>query len=130
MDSLANEVRTSNSQTIRQQILVARRARVSLIAYEGGQHLVGHGGMENNQQMQQLFHEANRHPRLEEIYTDHFRRWFATGGGLYAIFSNVSRPTKWGSWGILEYQDQPLDDAPKMRAVMNAIKNRKLGRRQ
>jgi len=38
------------------------------------------------------------------------------------VFAYVSAPNKWGSWGLLEYQDQPLDQAPKMRAILDLMK--------
>ena len=34
------------------------------MAYEGGQHMVGVIGGENNEAMTRLFQEANRHPRM------------------------------------------------------------------
>lgn len=122
LDALAKEVGGPNRDGIQKQADVARKYKVQLIAYEGGQHLAGFGGAENNQALTDLFIAANRHPRMAELYTKHLTNWFAAGGGLYAVFSNVGKPTKWGSWGVLEYQDQPLDKAPKYRAVVEFAK--------
>ena len=57
-----------NNKTIAKQAELAKARGLRLIAYEGGQHLVGHGGAENNKAMEQLFHSANRHPRMKQLY--------------------------------------------------------------
>ena len=51
------------------------------------------------------------HPQLDA--------WFAEGGGLFVPFSYAGLPNKWGSWGALEYQDQPVEQAPKYRALVD-----------
>jgi hypothetical protein len=61
---------------------------------------------------------------MYDLYQQHLRHWTAAGGGLYVAFSNVARPSKWGSWGTLEYQDQPLEEAHKFRAITDYIKGR------
>ncbi len=99
---------------------------MKLFAYEGGQHLVGHGGAENNQKLQDLLVAANRDPRMEKLYRQHLTNWFAAGGDLFMVFSSVGGPSKWGSWGILEFQNQPTEDAPKYRAVVDFVKNGEL----
>jgi hypothetical protein len=113
---LEKEVDGENRDQIRKQADLARKYRLRLIAYEGGQHLVGTGGAENNEALTALFHAANRHPRMYDLYRKHLRHWAEAGGDLYALFAYVAAPSKWGSWGLLEYQDQPAEDAPKYRA--------------
>src|SRR5207248_11607878 len=121
LDTLTTENNGPNRDWIRQQAAMARRHRLELIAYEGGQHLVGHGGAENDAALTKLFAAANRHSRMYDLYRKHLNHWFAEGGGLYGVFSYVGAPSKWGSWGVLEYQDQPLDQAPKLRAVLDTL---------
>ncbi len=96
---------------------------VKLIAYEGGQHLVGTGGNENNETLTNKLIEANRNPRMKDIYLNMFDVWFQNGGTLFSAFSNICIPTKWGSWGMLEYQNQPIEDAPKYEAIKEALLN-------
>jgi hypothetical protein len=120
LDALEKEVNGPNAEMIRKQAAIAKKHRLRLLAYEGGQHLVGTGGAENNQALTNLFIEANRHPRMYDLYRNHFRHWTEAGGGLFMIFSNVAAPSKWGSWGMLEYQNQPAADAPKYRAYLDA----------
>jgi hypothetical protein len=118
LDALEKEIAGKNRDMIRKQVEVARKHGLELIGYEGGQHLAGHGGAENNEALTRLFIAANRHPRMYDLYRRHLSHWYEAGGGLYVAFSNVGAPSKWGSWGILEYQDQPIDEAHKYRAVI------------
>ena len=89
-------------------------AACALVAYEAGQHLVGHGGAENDEPLDELFHAANRHPRMKTLYLDYLAGWKQNGGTLIAIFSSLGTYSKWGSWGLMEYHGQPADEAPKV----------------
>ncbi len=111
-----------NNKIIAQQAELAKDRGLLLVAYEGGQHLVGHGGAENNQEMEKLFHAANRHPRMKQLYIDYLKGWKDSGGTLMAIFSSTGRFSKWGSWGIMEYHGQPTSEAPKYDAVIQFLR--------
>jgi len=110
-----------NNKTIAKQAEQAKQRGLHLIAYEGGQHLVGHGGAENNKTMEELFHAANRHPRMKQLYLGYLAGWKQSGGTMMAIFSSTGRYSKWGSWGIMEYHGQPIADAPKYQAVIEFL---------
>jgi hypothetical protein len=101
---LGTEIESDNLHAIQKQSQIARRHGVKLVAYEGGQHLVGHGGAENNERLVDLFIAANRDRRMGELYRRHLNLWWAAGGDLYAFFSSMSEPSKWGSWGLLEFE--------------------------
>jgi hypothetical protein len=101
---------------------VARKYGVLLTAYEGGQHLVGVGGGENNDAMTKLFHEANRHPRMGEIYRKYYDGWKQHGGDLFCVFASVGNWSKWGSWGLAEYFDERPADVPKYQATLDWAK--------
>ena len=96
---------------------------MELIAYEGGQHLVAYSGAENNEALVNLLVEANRDPEMYSLYSDYLNQWHRLGGGLFVNFSYVDGFSKWGSWGVLEYQNQALDEAPKYRALLDYISN-------
>lgn len=112
-DGLLAKTRASNSEYARE----VKNRGLQLFAYESGQHLVGFQGAENNDSLTKLFHAANRHPRMKELYQKDLQHWKEIGGGVNCVFSSVSRPTKWGSWGLLEYSDQDEQTAPKWQAV-------------
>ena len=98
---------------------VIKTMGLDLIAYEGGQHLVGVGDVVNNEAITQLFINANRDPRMGALYTEYFNIWKAKGGKLFTNYTNCRRPTKWGSWGTLEYMDQVT--SPKYEALLKFI---------
>jgi hypothetical protein len=90
---------------------------LKLLAYEGGQHLVGVEGAENNEKLMNLFHAANRDPKMRDLYLQDLQNWAASGGGFFCIYSSMTRYNKWGSWGVLEYADQDEKTAPKLQAI-------------
>lgn len=99
---------------------VADSHSVELIAYEGGQHLVGIGGVVNNQAITNLFTNANRDPRMGQAYSQYFTEWRNRGGCLFANYTLVQREyNQHGSWGILEYINQT--SSPKYEAVMGFV---------
>src|SRR5208282_5752139 len=75
----------------------ARKRKLQLMAYEGGQHLVGVQGAENNDKLTRLFHEANRQPGMKDLYEQNLNDWQAAGAGLFCVFSSTGKYTKWGS---------------------------------
>jgi hypothetical protein len=95
---------------------VARQYKVRLVAYEGGQHLVGVGGTESNDALTALFAAANRDPVMGALYARYLDTWKAAAGGdLFCLFTSVEAWTRWGSWGLIEHAQ---DDTPKLRAVL------------
>ena len=94
---------------------------LDLIAYEGGQHLVGWGGAENNRLLAFLFQQANRHPKMKALYLDDLTGWKKAGGKLFVTFSSMGLYNKWGSWGLLEYMGQDPATAPKYQGVLEFI---------
>ena len=100
---------------------LAQQEDLQLLAYEGGQHLVGTRGLENNQAVSDLFIAANRDPRMGKIYRDYLEQWFDTGGDLFINFNNIETISKWGSWGALESLYQ--QGSPKYDAIIDFIQN-------
>lgn len=100
---------------------MADRHDMALIAYEGGQHLVGLGGNENDHVLMDKLVAANRSPRMRDIYRRMFDAWYGNGGGLFTAFIYIAQPSKWDAFGLLESQDQPTARAPKFQAVLDRI---------
>lgn len=85
----------------------ANTRALSLIAYEGGQHLVGIFGVENNNAITDLLTSANRDPRMGQAYANYLTQWKAQGGELFVHFTASGDYSKWGSWGAVEFLDEP-----------------------
>jgi hypothetical protein len=100
---------------------VAQNYSVELISYEGGQHLAGHGGVENNDIINALFDEANRHAQMGVLYAAYLEAWRENGGAFFVHFVNCSGYSKWGRWGALEYLTQPRSESPKFDTLMTFI---------
>jgi hypothetical protein len=122
LDACEGFIKKGN-ETIARQAQLAKERGLRLVAYEGGQHLVGHGGAENNKQLEELFHAANRHLRMKQLYLEYLSGWKQNSGTMMAIFSSMGRYSKWGSWGLMEYHGQPVTEAPKYQAVLEFLEN-------
>ena len=118
LDHMENEALPKSIQAIQATKATADKYRLLLAAYEGGQHMVGVAGGENNEQMTRLFQAANSHPRMGTIYDRYFQAWTDTGGDLFCYFSSIGRWSKWGSWGILQYYDDDPRQSPKFMSTM------------
>jgi len=101
---------------------IADRYGLKLVAYEGGQHLVGIQNAENNQTLTRLFHAANAHPRMGAIYDRYFEAWTQAGAGLHCHFDSMSQWSKWGSWGLLRHGLEDPKQSPKFMAAMRWAK--------
>jgi hypothetical protein len=94
---------------------VADIFNVALLSYEGGQHLVGVGGAENDSMLTTIFTAANRDARMGTLYTSYLQGWEARGGGLFMHFNDVGAYSRYGSWGALENVEQT--SSPKYDAL-------------
>jgi hypothetical protein len=97
-----------------------------LVCYEAGQHFVGLYEAVNDDLLTNILISANRDSRMYDRYIEYLNMLKANGIEMCGNFSFISSPSKWGSWGVLEYQDQPIGNAPKYRALLNWLnaKNR------
>ena len=96
---------------------LARKAKVRLIVYEGGQHLQPEG--QAVKPYNPALKDAQFSPRMEDAYLRNFEIQKAAGVDLFCAFASVGRQgTRWGSWGQQERYDTPLSQAPKMRALL------------
>ena len=98
-----------------------------LITYEGGQSLVAYGQYSSGSPMLNLFILVNRDARMSAAYSQALTDWKTSGGSLYTVYSDISPPGEYGSWGALEsFMDTvtPLTSAPpKWQAIQNFITN-------
>jgi hypothetical protein len=101
---------------------MAREKGLELVVYEGGSHVVGRGKVVNNQKITDFFIELHRRPEFYDRYMEMLNAWKNTEGNrtVFMHFSDIGRPSKWGSWGALEYVDQ--ESSPRYDALMDFIK--------
>ncbi|MCK5726729.1 MAG: hypothetical protein KAH22_07900 [Thiotrichaceae bacterium] len=105
-------------KTVRMQAKVAKKYGVSLIAYEGGQHLVAYKTHSVNEGPNRHLIFANKDRRMAALYFSFLKGWKDAGGETFVAFSSPRINTWLGSWGIKEYITQPSKEAPKYQALM------------
>ena len=120
---MRNEVSRLMPQIVKDYRSLADTYGLSLVAYEGGQHMVGSRGAQHNDALKDLFHAFNRDPRIKQLYLDYLGLWKQAGGQLFLHFSDVSTWGKFGSWGALEYVAQPRAAAPKFDALQTFMEH-------
>ena len=105
----------------RQNAANAQQRGLQLLAYEGGQHLVGVGAAQSNQTLTNLFVQANRDPGMRQLYYNDLDNWFNEGGELFMLYRLTGDYGQYGSFGLLEWQMQPRSTAPKWLGVMDYL---------
>lgn len=118
LDYLKTTVLKKAEKRMKKHKEIAEKYGLMLIAYEGGQHMVGIRAAARNEQINQLIHEANAHDQMGNIYGRYLDAWAQAGGGLFCHFSSVAKWTNWGCWGLMQYYDDDPIKSPKFMAVM------------
>jgi hypothetical protein len=127
VDQVLSDMQASIPQTITwltaheqmaAQYSTALGRHISLLAYEGGPSLEGH-----YQPYQAVLNAASVDPRMYGIYSSFLRS--ASQAGLEELtnyeYTDRNINTPYGIYGALNYQDQPIADAPKYRALVDYI---------
>ena len=91
---------------------VAHKYGKRFIAYEAGQHLILRDNVK-------LLEKISRDQRMYDLYKKYIHGWKTEVGDTMVLFSSISPVSQYGAWGLLEYPNQPLSEAPKMRAVQD-----------
>lgn len=95
---------------------VAKEKGLALTVYEGGQHITGLGSKLQNDKQFIDFHVAvNRDPRMKHLHRKNLEIWKKQGGTLFMHFDDIGKPSKWGSFGALEYLGQ--ETSPTFEAL-------------
>ncbi len=97
---------------------LARQHNVRLIIYEGGQHI------QPREQKEAPYMPAlaaiQSHPVMYDLYIRNFRIHQEVGTHLFVAYSSITdQGNRIGSFGHLSDYNQPLSEAPKMRALLD-----------
>ncbi len=93
-----------------------------LIAYEGGQSITlkASTGYANSNGWKVA--EANKDPRMADLYMRYFKAWENTGCGLFTAYSSSTGYSTNGAWvmafGAFWDNQQPNDESPKYNALL------------
>ncbi len=99
---------------------VADRYGLTLLMYEGGSHVAGHGLQSLDDRLTAFYTAYNYGPEMAALYADLLTDWTALGAGPFNAFVDVAAPTQFGSWGALRHLD---DSNPRWSTLMawNAV---------
>lgn len=124
LDLVEKDIGPSVTKSTRDNKKIVDQYGLGLIAYEGGQHLVAYGDASHDEKFVGKLIEAQRLPRMGQIYQQMLDAWYKeSGDGLMVLFNYTEAPTKFGSWGLLESQEQRPEQAPKYKAFMDRLQN-------
>ena len=107
-DQMTSQLHESVLPSITSAKRTADRYGVRLVAYEGGQHLVGRRSLAAKV-------AAQDDPRMKDLLVRLLRHWFDTGGELFAFYSLCSTWGEHGSFGLS--RDIAVDRNAKWQAV-------------
>ncbi|WP_347332990.1 DUF5011 domain-containing protein [Marinimicrobium locisalis] len=97
---------------------VAHTYNMEVISYEGGQHITANGkALQNDQDIIDFHIAVNNHPGMGDVYTELFNAWKDGGGQLHMHFVDISRHTRYGSWGALTNYKQ--ESSPRWDAIQD-----------
>ncbi len=117
-DSLTQEIDGQLKRNVDAYASMASQKRLALVAYEGGQHLVGIGPFQDDADLNSLFDQANRSDKMREAYLQSLKSWRRAGGSLFMHFTDCAPNSKYGRWGAIEYQDQDPQSSVKNVALV------------
>lgn len=110
-------------ERVKKNVALARKYKVKLLAYEGGQHLlrVDRPHVINDPKVYRLFANANRHPQMGNAYTKYLRAWNRAGGGMLMHFNGIAAIDDRNYFPMLE---KAGTRSPKYNAMINYIRGR------
>ena len=105
----------------------ASKFNVRLFSYEGGQHFVISATNIASDEVQltsgqidamrQAIQKANKDPRMKDAYLALLNGWKAAGGEEFTLYTLPQGYHRWGSFGIKDGLNAPLDESPKFDAA-------------
>ena len=104
-------------QILAQQYTQQLGREIDLLVYEGGQLLLPESA--NSPYLNAIF-DAQSDPRMYDLYVDLMRGLDHREVDLFNHFSHVNKLTPNSTTGALEYQTQPIAEAPKYQALSDA----------
>jgi hypothetical protein len=110
---------------IQTQVNISKSHNKTIISYEAGMGLVEQQAMINGQEtagLTNLFLSVNRNTTMRDVYFRYLLAYHNAGlDSSYPImhFTSCGLPSKYGSFGLLEYTNQDRSTAPKFLAVQD-----------
>lgn len=68
-----------------------------------------------------LLEQIQHDPAMYDLYRDYLAGWRREDGDVLCLLTSVARPSSYGAWGLAAWEDETVAEAPKLRAVRDAI---------
>lgn len=94
---------------------IAADRGLRLMMYEGGTHVVGLGGLAEDEELTAFFTALNFSAEMGALYAQMLAGWQLQSEAPFNAFVDIYRPGKWGSWGALRHL---TDDNPRWDALV------------
>jgi hypothetical protein len=62
---------------------------------------------------------------MYDLYRQFLTGWQRDVGDLLCLFYSVGRPGPYGSWGLSAWEDETEEEAPKLRAVRDVVREQR-----
>lgn len=121
LEYLKGPAKAQLTKMLSEQAKVAKKHKVKLIAYEGGDHLDTPPPFLKNENVNNMLDALSRDPRVKDVYLDYLKLWKDEGGQLYNHFTSCAQPFGPGRFGAVEYLHQDRSKAPKYQALMTFL---------
>ncbi|MDZ4308991.1 MAG: hypothetical protein U1A24_00325 [Cypionkella sp.] len=99
----ANSLTQMLAETLPYHAATAADRGLTLMMYEGGSHVVGYGGLVDDEELTAFFTHLNFTPEMGALYAELLAGWQMITEAPFNAFVDVYRPGKWGSWGALRH---------------------------
>ncbi len=116
----SNARRFPQDDDIEKSKALADERGVPFYLYECGHHLEV---LENQAMTEETLAEVMRDPRMADVYRIALDRYADFGCDMVVFFDYANRIRN-KAFGHVEYQGQPLSEAPKMRALIEGMRKR------
>jgi hypothetical protein len=93
---------------------LAQKYGLRYVTYEAGQHVV----LPNNLD---LLKQIEKDSRMYDLYKTYLTQWQSQFGDTMNLFALTGTISGYGAWGMTEYNGQPIDQAPKLKAVRDFL---------
>ena len=104
--------------------IIAKKYNVSLGMYESGSSMVEYNAMMTGKETPgatDKYIAMNRDSRMYQVYKDYYTMYAKYNLTENCHFCYVALPTKYGSWELLDTQDQSIETGHRYRAMLDLI---------
>ncbi|OPL32612.1 hypothetical protein AM593_00353, partial [Mytilus galloprovincialis] len=133
METYCNNQMSQSESSFQYFMDLAKKHGLKLLMYEGGPSIMEGSAIAQGVSHDEVTNKAitfNRDQHIKSVVDKLLEAWYkivindpqnSSPGGLFNYFSSTGTPSKYGSWGMLEYTGQDPGTVPKYVATQSFI---------